>query len=414
MNQDFEQNEPWQEHYYRTGSTKPPKNNNKLLTVLLVAVILLGGLTSVLGIMNVQLFQQVNRYEQANEKQPLFRPGNEASVTPSVPVVKTNTDTSIQLETTPAAPEHLPQEGALSLQQIYAETIDSVVSISCVRKNGSSTGTGVVLDRNGYIVTNSHVVEDAAAVEVMFSDNRVLPAMVVGNDTVSDLAVLYVDATDLKPARFGDSAGLQVGDAVVAIGDPLGFELRGTMTNGIVSAINRDITTQGRTMTLIQTNAALNAGNSGGPLINSYGQVIGINTMKIGDYVNQAGVEGLGFAIPSATVKEVVDQLLSQGYVTGRPALGLSGETVSAFLQHYYRLPAGVYITQITYGDAAHQAGLETGDIILYFGKNRITTVEELTTALYTVKAGDEVNVTVYRAGSQKQMTLTVGQATGY
>ena len=413
MGQEYEQNELWQDNSYSTGSTNPPKDNSKLLTVLLVAVILLGGLASVLGIMNVQLFRQVNRYEEAVNLQPQFHPGIQETTAPVNTRPDTAEEAAMDLETTPVAPEHASQTGGMSLQQIYADTVDSVVSISCVTKSGNSTGTGVIMDKKGHIVTNCHVVEGAKSVEVLLGDNRILPALVVGQDPVSDLAVLYVEAQDLKPARFGDSSSLQVGDAVVAIGDPLGVALRGTMTNGIVSAINRDITSQGRTMTLIQTNAALNAGNSGGPLINSYGQVIGINTMKIGDYVNQAGVEGLGFAIPSVTVKEVVDQLLRQGYVTGRPALGLSGETVSTFLQHYYRLPAGVYVTQVTYGDAAHRAGLEAGDIIVSFGKTRISTVEELTAALYATKAGDQVKVTVYRGGSQKQMKLTVGQATG-
>ena len=408
----MEQHEPWEDHYYQTGSTNPPKSNSKLLTILVVAVILLGGLASVLSIMNVQLFRQVSKYEQATSLQPQFRPGVPSTTMPTKTVAESDGEMTLELENSPVAAENMPQTG-ISLQKIYADTIDSVVSIICKSKNSTSTGTGVVLDAKGHIVTNYHVVDGAKSVEVMFSDNRVLPAMVVGKDQVSDIAVLFVETTGLKPARFGDSSTLQVGDAVVAIGDPLGVTLRGTMTNGIISAINRDITTQGRTMTLIQTNAALNSGNSGGPLINSYGQVIGINTMKIGDYVNQAGVEGLGFAIPSVTVKEVVDQLLNQGYVTGRPALGLSGETVSAFLQHYYRLPAGVYITQVTYGDAAYKAGLETGDIILAFGKTRITSVEELTTALYTVKAGDQVTVTVYRNGSQKEIPLTVGQAIG-
>ena len=409
--QEFKENELWQDHSYSTGSTNPPKDGSKLLTVLLVAVILLGGVASVLGIMNVQLFRQVSRYEQAVKLQPQFHPGVEESTpTQSRDAAQ---EAAMELESTPTAPENVSQSGAMSLQQIYADTIDYVVSISCKTKSGSSTGTGVILDKKGHIVTNCHVVEGAKSVEVLLGDNRILPALVVGQDKVSDLAVLYVEAEDLKPARFGDSASLQVGDAVVAIGDPLGVALRGTMTNGIVSAINRDITSQGRTMTLIQTNAALNAGNSGGPLINSYGQVIGINTMKIGDYVNQSGVEGLGFAIPSVTVKEVVDQLLHQGYVTGRPALGLSGETVSTFLQHYYRLPAGVYITQVTYGGAAHRAGLEAGDIIVSFGKIKVSSVEELTTALYATKAGDQVNVTIYRGGSQKQIKLTVGQATG-
>lgn len=413
MNQEFDRNEPWMDPSYSTGASEPPQKSNVLLVVLVVAVILLGGLTSVLGMMNVHLFREVKSYQQASPQQPNFHPGIQEASVPTTARTDSEGSLSMQLEQTPVAPANTDQAGGLSLQQIYAEAIDSVVSIACTGKNGSSTGTGVVLDETGHIITNCHVVEHAGSVEVMLSDNRVLPALVVGQDKVSDIAVLYVEAQDLKPARFGDSSALQVGDAVVAIGDPLGFELRGTMTNGIVSAINRDITTQGRTMTLIQTNAALNAGNSGGPLINSYGQVIGINTMKIGDYVNQAGVEGLGFAIPSVTVKEVVDQLLTQGYVTGRPALGMSGETVSAFLQHYYRLPAGVYITQVTIGEAAHQAGLQTGDIVLSFGKTRITSVEDLTAAMYTATAGDEVTVTIYRNGSQKQLKLTIGQAVG-
>ena len=411
MNQQEQQNN-WQETEYRTGATQPPRRGNKWLTVLLVTAILLGGIAGMLGIMNVHLLDKVSRYEEEYVKELHFHSG----VRETRPVYLAEEDPQqpvIELENTPAAPAHTVGDGGLSLQQIYSECIDSVVSISCEGSKGRSTGTGVILDAGGHIVTNCHVVEGAETVEVLLSDNRTVPAMVLGKDAVSDLAVLFVEAENLKPARFGDSSKLQVGDAVVAIGDPLGIQLRGTMTDGIVSAINRDLTTQGRTMTLIQTNAALNAGNSGGPLINSYGQVIGINTMKIGDYVNQSGVEGLGFAIPSATVKEVVDQLLTQGYVTGRPALGLTGETVTTFLQHYYRLPAGVYITQITYGEAAHLAGLEAGDIIMTFGKSRITTVEELTTALYATKAGDKVKLTVYRQGSQQQVTLTVGQATG-
>ena len=408
--QDFE-NESWQDNYYGTGATNPPKSQNKWLMVLLVAVILLGGLAGVLGIMNVQLFRQVSQYEQESARQPHFHPGDRETEEPEGSLPETVSEPALELESTPVAPEHTTQAGGLSLQQIYTDTIDSVASVSCTAKSGKTTGTGVIMDKKGHIVTNAHVVEKATSVQVMLSDNRILPAMVVGTDAVSNLAVLYVEAEDLKPARFGDSASLQVGDAVVAIGDPLGMNLRGTMTDGIVSAINRDITTQGRTMTLIQTNAALNAGNAGGPLINSYGQVIGINTMKIGDYVNQSGVEGLGFAIPSVTVKEVVDQLLNQGYVTGRPALGLSGETVSTFLQHYYRLPAGVYVTQITYGDAAYRAGLEPGDIIVAFGKQKVTSVEELTAALYNTKAGDEVALSIYRGGDQRKVKLTVGQA---
>ena len=405
--QELETKEAWQENYYRTGATTPPKDS-KWIVILAVAVILLGGVTSVLGIMNVQLFRQVSRYEQASARQPQFHVGTQETVAENEPAQDTVAP-ELTLESTPRAEDHIAQGGGLPLQQIYNDTIASVVSISTDR----ATGTGVIMDKKGHIVTNGHVVQGAKNIHVRLSDNRTLPAALVGLDKVSDLAVLFVQAEDLTPARFGDSAALQVGDAVVAIGDPLGITLRGTMTDGIISAINRDITTQGRTMTLIQTNAALNAGNSGGPLINCYGQVIGINTMKIGDLVSEAGVEGLGFAIPSATVKEVVDQLLSQGYVTGRPALGLSGETVSTFLQHYYRLPAGVYVTQVSYGGAAQRAGLEPGDIITAFDGRRISSIEELTSALYTTKAGDKVKLSVSRNGQQKTLQLTVGQAIG-
>ena len=399
-NKDF-----WQENSYSTGATNPPPVSYKWLTILVVAVIILGGIAGVLGVMNIQLFRQVSKYEKENARQPHFYMSDQ----PTQAQEEAGDKPALILETTPVAAENLSQTGGLPLQQIYNQTIDSVVSVSTDR----GTGSGVVLDSAGHIVTNSHVVRGAKELQVRLGDNRTLPAILVGDDPTSDLAVLYVEATDLKPAHFGDSSTLQVGDSVVAIGDPLGLMLRGTMTDGIISAINRDISTQGRTMTLIQTNAALNAGNSGGPLINCYGQVIGINTMKIGDSFSATGVEGIGFAIPSVTVKEVVDQLINQGFVSGRPALGLTGETVSSFLQHYYRLPAGVYVTQVTYGGAAHRAGLTTGDIILSFGDKETASVEALTTALYTAKAGDKEELVIFRSGRQQHLELTVGQAAG-
>ena len=235
----------------------------------------------------------------------------------------------------------------------------------------------------------------------------------MGADRVSDLAVLHVDAPDLTPAQFGNSATVRVGDLAVAIGDPLGAELRGTMTDGIVSAINRDILVSGRTMTLIQTNAALNAGTSGGPLINCYGQVIGINTMKVGDYMSDAGVEGLGFAIPSATVKEVVDQLIAQGFVSGRPSLGFRAETISAFLQMYYRLPQGVYITEVTPGSSAEGAKIAVGDVLLSLDGHRTPDTETLTSLLHRYDAGDRVRATLSRNGKEYSVELALDQATG-
>ena len=206
------------------------------------------------------------------------------------------------------------EEDALCLQDIYSSVIDSVVSISSMTSSGTSSGTGIIMSQDGYVITNHHVITGALVISVLTNDNQEFEAALVGSDEMSDLAVLKIDARGLKAAEFGDSSKLRVGDSVVAIGDPLGVQLRGTMTNGIISAINRDLTVGDRTMTLIQTNAALNNGNSGGPLINCYGQVIGINTVKMSSYYSaSATVEGLGFAIPISVAKPIIDELIENG-----------------------------------------------------------------------------------------------------
>ena len=392
---------------YETGSTVPPKNNRGLIAFLLVAVILLLGTTTVLGVMNVQLF---TRLDESGSSSANFTPTEEASLpqqTDPTTVTTPAGDIDIDLNKAPGSVDNVPQEGGLSLQAIYEKAIDSVVSISCTLRGGTSTGTGVVLTQDGYIATNSHVVADALGIKVLLTDGRELDAVLVGADAVSDLAVLYVEAKDLTAAEFGDSADLKVGDSVVAIGDPLGIEFRGTMTDGIISAINRDLVSEGRTMTLIQTNAALNSGNSGGPLLNCFGQVIGINTMKISTFVDDAGVEGLGFAIPSAIVKEVVDQLMEQGYVTGRPTLGIQGDTVTQAEQMYYRLPAGVLITEADPHGCAAVAGLAAGDIITQINDTAITGTDALQSFLYGCKAGDKVTVTIYRYTARQYYTVT-------
>ena len=183
------------------------------------------------------------------------------------------------------------------------------------------------------------------------------------------------------------------------------------MTDGIVSAINRDVNVNGRTMTLIQTNAALNSGNSGGPLVNCYGQVIGINTMKISAFADENGVEGVGFAIPTATVKDIIDQLVKQGYVSGRPTLGLAGESISLFEQYYYRWPAGLILTHISEDSDAARQGVESGDILVSINDQPILNQDALDTALYPLNPGDTVTAIIYRDGTHYQLTLTLGEA---
>jgi len=408
----------WQDSVWQTGSTQPPKSRGGVIAVMLILIIFLCGIITVLSILNIRLFQKL-QVQKDNDLSISFtvgatEPPEFISETSPHPILSQDTQAvSFDLQESQKSIENIPVEGAMSLQDIYVQNIGSVVSISNIMQNTSSTGTGVIFSEEGYIVTNAHVIEGAISLSVQLTDDRVFPAKIIGSDEVTDLAVLYIDADYLTPAQFGSSDNLRVGDTVVAIGDPLGVEFRGTYTDGIVSAINRDVNLDGRTMTLIQTNAALNSGNSGGPLINCYGQVIGINTMKIGAFTNRAGVEGLGFAIPSITVKDVVDQLITQGYVSGRPSIGMEGDTLSTFYQHYYRLPAGLYITAVEYGSDAHNKGIESGDILISLDGSRIYSMDDLKTFLYTCEVGQTVKAMVYRDGQQYLLELTLDEDKG-
>lgn len=401
----------WDDSVYGTGPTQPPKDKGGMYAALLILIIFLCGIITLLGVLNIKLFKKLQSQDApipaisftAGQTEPETVP---YTVTETMPPAQI--DLGVDLQPSPISPDTIPEQEGLSLQDIYAQNIPSVVSISCATATGTSSGTGVVLSANGYLITNAHVIDTATDITVQLTDNRVLNAKVLGQDEISDLAVLRVEADDLTPAKFGDSSALRVGDTVVAIGDPLGVKFRGTYTDGIVSAINRDVDVGGHTMTLIQTNAALNSGNSGGPLINCYGQVIGINTMKIGTFMSSSGVEGIGFAIPSTTVKEIVDQLISQGYVSGRPTLGITGESLSIFYQHYYRLPSGLYVTHVDKSSDSYEKGVAQGDILISLNDTKITTMNELKQLLSGAEVGDTLTAIIYRGGQQYSVELTL------
>ena len=315
----------------------------------------------------------------------------------------------LQIEQSPAGAPTISSESsdALSLQEIYRQCIGSVVSIMTVTQSGKASGTGIIMSADGYIITNHHVIENAQAVSVLTNDDKEYTASIIGSDETSDLAVLKIEASGLQAAEFGDSSVLQVGDSVVAIGDPLGVTLRGTMTDGIISAINRDLTVNDRTMNLIQTNAALNNGNSGGPLINCYGQVIGINTMKMSNfYSSSTTVEGIGFAIPIDTAKPIIDELIEKGYVSGRPAIGIDGETLPATYRIYYRLPEGIYVTRVYASSDAAAKGISEGDIITAINGIDVTTMEQLNRVKNQFTAGQTVTLTIYRSGSSYDVEI--------
>ncbi|MGN1225207.1 MAG: trypsin-like peptidase domain-containing protein [Ruminococcus sp.] len=286
----------------------------------------------------------------------------------------------------------------------------------------TGVGTGIIMREDGYIVTNAHVIYDseygcgeATAVEIRMSDEETTyDAKVVAYDIETDLAVLKVDQTGLVAAEFGDSDSCQVGDTVVAIGNPLGLELQNTVTCGIISALNRKVTINDKTMTLIQTDTAINNGNSGGPLINSSGQVIGINSAKMSSSVSSSGatIEGIGFAIPMTEAREIVDDLINYGYVTGRPQLGISCQDVSEAVSQAYNLPIGAYIISITEGGAADEAGLQVGDIITAINDNTIQTTEELNNYKNECNAGDTVTLTIVRNGQEQKVNVVLKEVT--
>ncbi len=279
------------------------------------------------------------------------------------------------------------------------------------------TGTGFIISDDGYIVTNAHVVYDvdynageAVEVSVLFSDETEHEASIVAYDPDTDIAVLKVDETGLKPAVLGDSDELRVGELVIAVGNPLGFDLFGTVTSGIVSALNRKIDINEKKMNLIQTDAAINSGNSGGPLLNSCGQVIGINSAKMSSSYSSslASVEGLCFAIPMKEAKVIIDDLINYRYVTGRPQIGINTNDISEAQSRYFDIPVGVLVRTVQAGSAADIAGIEVGDVIIDIEGEPVTTAQELNEIKNQHKAGDTITLTVCRNDKDIKIKVTL------
>ncbi len=307
--------------------------------------------------------------------------------------------------------------GALTPGSVYAQNVRSVVLITCEVVStmygqsavGTSAGSGFILTENGYVVTNAHVVDGATKISVQTHDGQVFSATLVGSDTTNDVAVLKVDAEGLDPVVIGSSESLAVGDQVVAIGNPLG-ELTSTMTAGYVSAKNRDVTTDGVTINMIQTDAAINSGNSGGPLFNMAGEVVGITTAKYsGSSSSGATIEGIGFAIPIDDVIGMIDDLVNYGYVKGA-YLGVMVSDMDAATASYYGMPVGAYVQEVTAGYCAEEAGLKAKDIIVAVGEHKVTSLSTLTRALRNFKAGDTTTITVYRGGREIVLDITLDE----
>ena len=298
--------------------------------------------------------------------------------------------------------------GTLDFSTIYEKCSPSVVGIKVFKGSDNdyfAWGTGVIASENGYIITNTHVIDGGETAKVVLSSGKEYDALLVGFDASSDVALLKIDAAGLPAAEFASSSTLMVGDSVAAIGNPLGQNLSLTMTRGIVSALNREISYNGTTMSLIQTDASINEGNSGGPLFNERGQVVGITNMKMISNLG-SGIEGLGFAIPSDTVKSIVSALIADGKVTGRITIGVTVGPVSEYAAKYYDIPQGLYVSYVTAGSDAEKQGIEAGDIIVSVNGKDAFTTQAVTEAKEGLKIGDSIEFTVWRDG--KTFTVNV------
>ena len=307
----------------------------------------------------------------------------------------------VRLELVPASGE------VLAPGEVYEKVNPSVVTVLGYQSASASVGTGIVFSADGYILTNYHVISGSYECSVLVTDefgvDTRYDAELVGGDADRDLAVLKADARGLTPAEFGVSDELAIGDRVYAIGNPLGIELRSTFTDGIVSAVDRDVYVDGVTMTLIQTNTALNSGNSGGPLINQYGQVVGINTIKMmsGDDT----IEGLGFAIPTSLAVRWVNDLIVFGELQPQPVLGVSISRIPEVLPDG---ELGLRVETVTPGLSGDRAGLRIGDYVVRFNGQKVASTEEILALRRELRVGDEVPIQICRDGTYLDLTMTM------
>lgn len=387
------------------------RKGRSYIAVILAASIVSSGITG--AVLNYRFTEKINK--QLSQIQQTSQVSN---------LDKTNDSSSSNIALTKAA---AILENGSSVSGIAKKAGPSVVGIrltianpqsgywGTVQGQSSSEGSGVIISNDGYIMTNYHVVEYAdpknnssknATLEVFLPDKRQAKATFVGGDSKNDLAVIKINLDNLPVAELGDSSSMEVGDLAVAIGNPLGMEFAGSVTVGVISALNRQVETEDKTLNLIQTDAAINPGNSGGALVNSQGQVIGINTIKI----SVSGVEGLGFAIPVNDAKPIIEQLIQYGYVKGRPLLGISGREITTVMAQQYGLPQGIYITEVSSGSGAQAAGIKRGDVLISLSDKDIKTMKDLDDLKKNHKAGDTVNAVVVRNNNKVNLTLTFSE----
>jgi serine protease Do len=405
------QNNFTRQYYQNGGQPQPPKKGNGAKAAAFVAVFLAGAIlfSAITGILVYQLTDNKSQSMPTETTQPLQQE-TEAAGNQDSEQGSEVTDKHFSIES--ASRRNDENRKSLSTMEIAALGRAAVVAISTEAtitdifgQTGAvqAAGSGFIISEDGYIVTNNHVIDNAQSITITLDSGEVSEAVLVGTDSSNDIAVLKVDGENLPTVTLGDSADLQIGELAVAIGNPLG-RLSGTVTAGIISALDRSINIDGQTLKLLQTDAAINSGNSGGALFNSFGEVIGINTAKNAG----TGVEGLGFAIPINDAKPIVESIINYGYVRGRTKLGIYTRDVTPQIALQNQLVEGVYIVEVEKNGAAEKAGLRQGDIIIALDDQSIKTSDELINYKSTKKPGDTLKVTFVRNGRETTADLVL------
>lgn len=399
----------WDEGTYQTGAFKEPRASSGLVAVLLLVVIFLGGLCSVLGIVNIRLLAQITN--ENNETVPLNQEAHSTVVGNDSVLDRLD----VPLPQVPQKPQVLLQianhtgagtPNALSAQQIREQNARSLVEVQCLTHlNSTESGIGLVLSSDGFILTNSHVVDTAKRIFVTLSDGTMLRAALVGRDNFSDLAVLYVDRQDLVPARFCNNRNLQVGQPTFAFeaGDqPI------VIRESSIFSTGRVFTTKSGSIRLVQTCA----GGTTGPVFDSFGHVIGFQVGAISDYFTNADIQGMGMVVPTGGIRQILEKLLQEGFVSGQPHLGLEVEAISKLYQQYWQLPGGLLLTGVSGNSDAALKGLQEGDILLALDGKPVQNRSDLYAILYNHQAGDSLIAVISRDGQQFTVTLTIEENT--
>lgn len=395
----------WDDGTYQTGAIQPPKHSSGLVAVLLMAVIFLGSLCSMMGILNVRLLHKLSQMDQETtplSMAPHFQPPVNnflEDLDEPEPQIPSNRSVKLQIVQSPYYATHNQSGNVLNAQQIYDRNLGSMVKVQCLNHFGDTlTGVGLVMTSDGYILSNHHTVDAARRIFVTLSDGTTLRAALVGSDSFSDLAVLYVQAEGLTPAVFSNNKTLQVTDPSFAISADQ------SITQSSVFSVSRLFAAKSNTISLIQTCH----GGTSGPVFDSFGNVMGFQTNAISQFFRAEDTVGTGLVVPTQVINQIVSELVRHGHVTGRPRLGIQVEAISKVYQQYWQLPVGLLLTGVEQNSNAALSGLEEGDILLALDGMPISKRSDLYAALYDHNVGDTIVAVVCRDNQKFTVQLTI------